>query len=147
VYRKASADGIFLNSGTANSFGTRYLLEEGFSWMEAPSIYTRGAWTRYERDSSASNPNNIKTTEITALTARYEVREIFSQPFPHTGLSTTQVIDRSTAGVLAKAGRANFDGGRAKWFLGAWGTTDCPSAMRESDNFSAYYHLAKQTLR
>jgi hypothetical protein len=147
VYRKASADGIYLNSGTANSFGMRYLQDEGFSWVEAPSIYTRGAWVRYVRDTASRVASAIATVEIPALTARYEVRESFSQPFPHTGLSITQVVERSTGEVLAKAGSANFDGGRAKWVLGAWGASRCPSAMQSSEAFGPYYHLARNTLR
>lgn len=143
VFRRDTADGVFLNSGTSNSFGMRYLQEEGFSWMEAPSIYTRGSWVRYVRDSTGKT----QSTEIASLTARFEVRENFSQPFPHTGLSQTRVIDRQSGDVLAKGGSANFDGGTAKWVLGAWGTLSCPSAMRSSDDFTAWYHLAKRTLR
>ena len=147
IYRKASADGIFLNSGTANSFGMRYLHEEGFAWVEAPSIYKHGEWVRYARDTASTAANAIVTTEIPAITARYEVRELFSQPFSHTGLSQTHVVDRSTGEVLAKAGSATFGGGRATWVIGAWGTTSCPSAMQAPQLFSDYYHLAKRTLR
>ena len=143
VFRRDTANGVFLNSGTSNSFGMRYLQEEGFSWMEAPSIYTKGSWVRYARDSTGK----ISSTEITSLTARFEVREDFSQPYAHTGLSQTRVIDRQSGQVLAKGGSANFDGGSAKWVLGAWGTLSCPSAMRSSDDFSGWYHLAKRTLR
>lgn len=143
VLRRAAADGVFLNSGTANSFGMRYLQEEGFAWVEAPSIHRRGSWVRYEKTAGES----ITTTEIDALTARYEVREVFSQPNGHTGLSQTQVIERSTGELLAKAGSATFDGGRAKWLLGAWGVRSCPSAMGSPASFNAYYHLAKNTLR
>jgi hypothetical protein len=147
VYRKVSADGIYLNSGTANSFGMRYIQDEGFAWVEAPSIYKRDAWVRYQRDTTAKNANAIATVEIDSLTARYEVRELFSQPFKHTGLSLTQVVDRSTGDILAKAGSGTFDGGRAKWVLGAWGMSSCPSAMRASQVFNDYYHLARNTLR
>jgi len=37
VYRRASADGVFLNSGTSNSFGMRYIQEEAllqFLWVK-----------------------------------------------------------------------------------------------------------------
>lgn len=149
VHRTAKAEGIFLNSSTANSFGMRYLQEEGFAWVEAPSIYTRGAFVRYAKRGAAAGADSarIDETEIPALSARYEVREVFRQPYPHTGLSETQVVDRTTGEVLASAGRASFDGGRAQWVLGAWGSTDCPSVVRAPDAFQAYYHLAKRTLR
>ncbi|MBK6616649.1 hypothetical protein [Ottowia sp.] len=143
VLKRALADGVFLNSGTSNSFGMRYLHDEGFSWIEAPSIYRRNKWVRYEKQADGK----ITTTEIDSLTARYEVREVFSQPFGHTGLMQTQVVDRETGEVMARAGKANFDGGKAKWFLGAWGSSYCPSAMHSSEDFRAFYHLAKDTLR
>jgi hypothetical protein len=147
IYRQAKADGIYLNSGTSNSFGMRYLYDEGFAWVEAPSIYKREAFVRYARDSASKDPNAITTTDIPAITARYEVREEFSQPFGHTGLSVTKVVDRTTGDVLAKAGSATFGGGRMTWVLGAWGQRSCPSAMSDSKGFTEYYHLAKRTLR
>ena len=143
IYRHATADGIFLDSGTSNSFGMRYLHDEGFRWVEARSIYKRDAWVRYERAADGS----IKTTNIPALSARYEVAEDFSKPFGHTSLSRTLVIDRTTGEVLAKAGSANFDGGRMNPVLGAWGMRSCPSAMSSPTAFSDFYHLARNALR
>ena len=147
IYRKASADAIYLNSGTANSFGMRYLYDEGFASVEAPSIYKRGEWVRYQRDTTSSDKYAVTTTEIQAITARYEVREDFSQPFGHTGLSVTSIVDRTTGEVMAKAGSATFGGGRMTPVLGAWGQRSCPSAMSDSKAFNEYYHLAKLTLR
>lgn len=49
VTRTAQVDGFFLDDGTANSFGMRYLQSEGFQWMEARSIYRRDAFVRYTR--------------------------------------------------------------------------------------------------
>ena len=141
IFRKAMAEGVFLNSGTSNSFGMRYLHEEGFSWIEAPNIYQRDAWVRYERSGAKSNNSNgtaanITTTEISAITARYEVREDSSRPFSHTSLSQTKIIDRTSGEVLAKAGSAHFSGGRMKWVLGAWGARNCPSAMSSPEDFN-----------
>lgn len=143
AYRRAAADGIFLNSGTSNSFGMRYLQEEGFRWVEAPSIYKQGGWVRYERAANGS----IATTDIPAISARYEVMEDFAKPYSHTALSRTLVIDRTTGEILAKAGSAQFDGGRMNPVLGAWGMRSCPSAMDSPTAFSDFYHLAKNTLR
>jgi len=143
ISRHATADGIFLNSGTSNSFGMRYLNAEGFRWVEAPSIYKRDAWVRYERAANGT----VMTTDIPALSARYEVREDFIQPYGHTALSRTQVIDRATGEVLARAGSATFDGGRTRYVLGAWGIRSCPSVMDSPSAFDDYYHLAKKTLR
>ncbi len=147
IFRKAMAEGVFLNSGTSNSFGMRYLQEEGFLWIEAPSIYQRDAWVRYERSGDTGNTGNIKASEIPAITARYEVREDSSQPHRHTSLSQSRIIDRTTGEVLAKAGSAHFNGGRMMLVLGAWGGRSCPSAMSSPEDFNDYYHLAKKTLR
>lgn len=143
IYRRAAAEGILLDSGTANSFGMRYLHDEGFAWVEAPSIYQRGGWVRYQRAADGT----IASRDIPAISARYEVRELFSQPNRHVGLAQTQVVDRSTGELLAKAGSAHFDGGRMKLVLGAWGSGSCPSAMSSPEAFNGYYHLAKRTLR
>ncbi len=144
IYRKASADGIFLNSGTANSFGMRYLHDEGFLLVEAPSIYKRGGWVRYQRGSDKKTINSI---DIPAITARYQVWEDFSQPFSHTGLSQKKIIDRTTGEALTKADSATFSGGRMKWVLGAWGVLSCPGTMISPQDFQDYYHLARNTLR
>jgi hypothetical protein len=147
IFAKDSADGIFLNSGTANSFGMRYLQEEGFAWVEAPSIYHRGSWVRYQRDTASQGQGAIQSIEIPAITARIEVREEFSTPLAHTGLAQTKIVDRQSGRLLAQAGSASFSGGRMRWVLGAWGASSCPSAMRSPTDFTEYYHLAKRTLR
>jgi len=147
IFRRASADGVFLNSQTANSFGMRYLQDDGFSWVEAPSIYKRGAWVRYQRSEGDPKTATILTKDVEVLTARYEVREDFSEPFSHTSLSQTKVIDRESNEVIAKAGSATFSGGAMKWALGAWGMLSCPSAFASPETFNAYYHLARDTLR
>ena len=143
VFVHDHADGIFLNSPTANSFGLRYLQEEGFKWFEAKSIYKRDGWVRYE----LSPEGKIKTTDIPALTAQFEVREVSSQPLSHTHLSETEVVDRATGQIIAKAGSAVFDGGWASAVLGGWGLRTCPSAMTDSAGFRNYYHLTKDALR
>lgn len=149
VHRTARADGIYLNSGTANSFGMRYLHDEGFAWVEAANIYRRDSYVRYAiADRTAGTDSaRITTTEIPALTAQYEVRETFTQATPYVGVSETQVIERRSTEVLARTWSANFNGGRARWVLGAWGARDCPSARTDPSAFARGYHLAKLTLR
>lgn len=140
---QASADGIYLDSPTANSFGMNYLHQQGFAWMEMRSIYDR---TRFERVSRTAD-GQIRTEPTDTISARYEVRETFEQPYRHTGLSMRYVIDRQTGQVMARAGSAHFDGGRARWVLGAYGTRSYPSAMTNSEDFNGYYYLAQRTLR
>ncbi len=143
IFMRGAADGIYLDSPTANSFGMNYVQEQGFAWMEMRSIYDRNKIERVTRD-----PNGQIRTETTdIISARYEVRETFEQPYPHTGLSMKRVIDRQTGTVMAQAGSANFNGGRMQWVLGVYGTRSCPSAMTDSDDFQAYYYLAQRTLR
>jgi hypothetical protein len=143
IFMRSTADGIYLDSPTANSFGMNYLHEQGFAWMEMRSIYDRNKIERVTRE-----PNGqIRTEPTDTISARYEVRETFEQPYPHTGLSMKRVIDRQTGTVMAQAGSANFDGGRMQWVLGVYGTRSCPSAMTDSDDFQTYYYLAQRTLR
>jgi hypothetical protein len=143
IYMRSTADGIYLDSPTANSFGMNYLHQQGFSWMEMRSIYDR---TRFERVSRTAD-GQLRTDPIDAVSARYEVRETFEQPHRHTSLSMRYVIDRQSAQVMARAGGAHFDGGRARWVLGAYGTRSYPSAMTNSKDFNGYYYLAQHTLR
>ena len=142
IAEKASADGVLLNSPTANSFGMRYLQDEGFSWFEARDIYKRGHWVRYARDDKGA----VVTTPVDAPTARYEVREDFEQR-PGIGVSKVDVVDRQTGKAIAHAASLTFDGGRLVWLLGAWGVASCPSAYSDPEGFRAFYHLAKDTLR
>ena len=143
VRATAKAEGFLLASETANSFGTRYIYHEGFSWFEARDIYNRDKWVRYERTADVK----VVTRPVTAPEARYEVRETFTQPLTHTSLDIVSVIDRSTGAEMSRAGSAQFSGGRATWVLGAWGTSTCPSALSDSEGFRAFYHLARDTLR
>jgi hypothetical protein len=142
ILARANADGIFLDSPTANSFGMNYLHQMGFAWMEMRSIHDRGKFERVTRDANGQ----FRTEPVAAISARYEVRETFEQPYPHTGLSMRRVIDRQTGRVMAEAGSAHFSGGRARWVLGAWGTRSFPSAMSDSEAFDLYYYLAQHTL-
>lgn len=143
VRSTAKAEGFLLASETANSFGTRYIYDDGFSWFEARDINNREKWVRYERAADGK----VVTRPVTAPEARYEVRETFTQPHTHTSLNIVSVIDRSTGGEMSRAGTAHFNGGKVKWVLGAWGASTCPSAFSDSEGFHAFYHLARDTLR
>lgn len=142
IHAKAKADGILLVSGTASSFGMRYLHDEGFAWVELRDIYRLDGWARAARD----DKGQIATTPIDAPTARYEVRETH-ETRGGAGILSTIVLDRQTGVEMARGANANFDGGRAKWALGVWGVASCPSAFSNVDGFSAWYHLARNTLR
>lgn len=143
IFEKRKVDGFFLDDGTANSFGMRYLQEEGFQWMEARSIYNRSGFTRYEIDKTG-----ITQKEVDRLTATIEVKSEYSED----AISSTTLItikDMQTQKVLARAANSHFNGGIARIFLGAWGTRSCPSPLSASGSeaFNQFYHLAKLTLR
>jgi hypothetical protein len=143
IFEKRKVDGFFLDDGTANSFGMRYLQDEGFQWMEARSIYNRSGFTRYELTKTG-----ITQKEVDRLTATVEVKSEFSED----SISSTTLLtikDMQTQKVLARAGNAHFNGGTVRVVLGAWGTRSCPSPLSAtgSEAFNQFYHLAKLTLR
>lgn len=141
ILKTAQVDGFFLDDSTANSFGMRYLQEEGFTWMEANSIYNRGKFTRYEKTG-----DQITQKEIDQLTAQYVLKTEFKE-FGSYSDSEMTISDRSTGEKMAWAHSMHFDGGPAKWVLGAWGVSSCPGAWGDSSGFRKMYHLAKDTLR
>lgn len=143
IFEKRKVDGIFLNDSTANSFGMRYLHDEGFLWMEARSIYNREGFTRYE-----ISPTGLTQHEVDKLSATIEVENVFSEDAISSTTRTT-IRDRLSNKILAEAGDAYFHGGAARIFLGAWGSKSCSSIMTSSGSaeFNQFYHLAKLTLR
>ena len=143
IHDKRVADGIFLDDSTANSFGMRYLQEEGFQWLEARSIYRRDGFTRYEK-----GPQGITSKEVPQLTARYAVQSV-RKPAGHASFETLLVKDMVSGQVLAEASNGHFDGGRAFWVLGAYGSASCPhpATSQGAQAFQQFYHLAKLTLR
>jgi hypothetical protein len=139
IRERAVAEGVLLTSPTAASFGARYLYDEGFAWIERADPTTPGGFVRVTRDAAGA----VNETKIAAPTARYEVQET------HDGAGTTRVriVDRDTGVEMAQAGDALFDGGRAKWALGAYGVASCLSAFHDPEQFKAFYHFARRTLR
>ncbi len=140
ILRSEKADGFFLDDSTANSFGMRYLNEDGFAWLEARSIYHPKKFTRYEM-----KQGKIEEFEIEKTNAKYMVKSVFREEgaFALNELSVSRI---DSGEKLAWAISMNFDGGIAKWILGAWGTASCPSAMTNPDAFRKMYKLAKETL-
>lgn len=145
VLQTAEADGFFLDDGTANSFGMRYLQEEGFAWIEARSIYKRDAYTRHTREADG----RITSTEAAALTALYQLTSASDDLPDGTHVQRLTLTRRDTGAVLARAASAHFQGGRARWLLGMWGTASCPNPVLPEGNraFRQTYHLARDALR
>lgn len=145
ILQTAQADGFFLDDGTANSFGQRYLLEEGFAWMEARSIYKPDAYTRYSR----ATDGYIASEETTALTAAYRLHAANDELPDGTHVQRLQLTRIDSGVVLARAASANFHGGHARWVLGMWGSASCPNPVTPAGSraFMQTRHLARDALR
>lgn len=142
IHKTAIAEGILLASDTANSFGTRYIHDEGFQWYEARDIYNRKGWVRYQRGENGA----VTTVAIPCPTARYEVQETSDIANSHTSISAVTIVDRTTDEALAVSAMANFDGGRLRYLLGMLGPASCPDPG-DGSGFDKSYHLARNTLR
>jgi hypothetical protein len=110
IHAKAKADGVLLVSGTASSFGMRYLHDEGFAWIELRDIYRRDGWARAARDDKGRSRRRPSTRRRRATRCARRTRRAARRAF-----CRTQVIDRQTGVEMARGANANFDGGRAKW--------------------------------
>ena len=140
IYKKVKTEGFFLDGSTANSFGMRYLHDDGFKWIEAKSIYNRNEFVRYEK-----NDQKIDQKEISAVTSEYIVKTENDQNIKYFNNKMT-ISHKPTNELLAVAYSFRFDGGYLKWFVGMWGTASCPSAMTNPDDFRQMYRLVKNTL-
>jgi hypothetical protein len=139
VTRQVDQKGFLLVSGTANSFGMRYIEPGAFDWLEMADIYRKSEYVRFRRTSSGE----LTSEQIGEPTAEVEAIESFRQQEYGISVSSTVVKVRSTGEVLAEGARANFSGGRAKWVLGSWGASSCPS---DGEDFKLYYRLIENTL-
>jgi len=144
VVERVKVDGFFLDDSTANSFGMRYLHEEGFEWIEARSIRRRDGYTRYRKTAQG-----IQSEEIAEPSASVQVSSVLTMGAGPASVQRTVITDRHSGRVLATAGSAHFGGGPARWVLGAYGSASCPNPASPSENaaWSLGYHLAKATLR
>lgn len=145
ILQTAQADGFFLDDGTANSFGMRYLQEEGFAWIEARSIFRREGYTRYTRAADG----RITGAETGALSAAFRLHAADEDLPGGTHVQRLQLTRIDTGAVLASAASAHFQGGHARWVLGMWGSASCPSPVTPAGSraFQQTYHLARDALR
>jgi len=122
----------------------RYLHDEGFAWIEARSLHRRDGFTRYRKVG-----DRIEQQEVDALSAAYTVRSQHEVLAGGMSVQRTTVSERAGGRVLASAASAYFEGGSAKWVLGAYGSAQCPNPVTAAGSaaFNATYHLARDTLR
>ena len=143
IRTRVKVDGFYLDDVTANSFGMRYLHDEGFAWVEARDIYRRGAFVRYRKAGE-----KIETDPIPALTATHMVRSGVEQRPRGINVARTEIIERASGKVLAEAHSITYRGGPLGLFLGMFGTGHCPNPVFAEGNrqFKSYYYLAREVL-
>ena len=140
---RIQVDGFYLDDSAANSFGQRYLREEGFAWMEARDIYHRDRFVRYRKDG-----DKIVNDPIPALTASHVVRSSLEQHAHGIHVARTEIAERATGKILAAAHSVVYHGGPLGLFLGVYGSANCPNPITAagSRRFDTYYHLVREVL-
>ncbi len=143
IHARVKVEGFYLDDLTANSFGTRYLHDEGFSWFEARDIYRSDGHVRYRKDGG-----KIVTDPIPALTAAHVVRSGVEVRAQTIHVARTEIAERASGKILAEAHSVIYHGGPLGLFLGAYGLANCPSPITAegSRQFNTYYHLVREVL-
>lgn len=140
---RARADGFFLDDSTADSFGMRYLRDEGFAWFETRDIYKRDGYARYRKQGE-----EVVREPVSELKALYTVQSTFEERSPGLQVNRVVVTERASGKLLAEAHSVTYHGGPLSLLLGLYGLSSCPSVHTQqgSRQFNAYYHLARDTL-
>jgi hypothetical protein len=143
IVERVRVDGFFLDDLTANSFGQRYLGEEGFAWFETNDIYRRGKFVRYRKDG-----DKVVTEPVAELQSRYAVKsgtEVLERTIH---VSRTAITERASGRLLAEAHSVIHHGGPLGIVLGVYGMSNCPNPITPegSRQFNLYYHLAREAL-
>jgi hypothetical protein len=143
ILSRVQVDGFYLDDPTANSFGMRYLHEEGFAWIEARDIYRRSAYLRYRK-----HGQKIETEQISVLTATHRVRGSFEQRPQGINISRTEITELASEILLAEAHSLTYRGGPLGMFLGIFGSGHCPNPVSAegSKQFNRYYYLVREVL-
>ncbi|OGI47827.1 MAG: hypothetical protein A2151_01330 [Candidatus Muproteobacteria bacterium RBG_16_65_34] len=143
VIERARADGFFLDDSTADSFGMRYLHDEGFAWFEARDISKRDGYARYRKEGG-----KIVRESVSELKALYTVQSTFDEREQGILVSRTAVTERASGKLLAEAHSVTYHGGPLGLLLGVHGLNTCPWPVTQqgSRQFDTYYHLARDTL-
>lgn len=143
IYEKVRVDGFFLDDLTANSFGLRYLGEEGFVWFETHDIYKRGQFVRYRKSS-----DRVVSEPVADLQARHVVKTETDVRDHTIHISRTSVAERDSGKLLAEAYSVIYHGGPMGIVLGAYGLSSCPDPITPegSRQFNLYYHLVREVL-
>ncbi len=144
IVEKARAEGFFLDDLTANSFGQRYLREEGFTWFETHDIYRPGQFVRFRKAGS-----EVVIEPIAELQSRQAVQTVTEVRERTIHVSRTAITERGSGRLLAEAHSVIYHGGPLRIALGVYGLSSCPNPITPEGNrqFNLYYHLAREVLR
>jgi len=143
IIERARADGFFLDDSTADSFGMRYLRNEGFDWFETRDIYKPDGYARYRKEG-----DKIVRETVSELTARYTVQSMHEKRSLGIVVDRVAVTERVSGKLLAQAHSVTYHGGPLSLLLVLYGMSDCPDVRTQqgSRQFNVYYHLARDTL-
>lgn len=143
IHERAVAPGFYLDDLAADSFGQRYVGEEGFAWMETRDIYRRDAHVRYRRVGG-----EVVREPAPDLWARYAVTSTLEVRARGIHVARTAITDRADGRLLAQAHSLTYHGGPLGMLLGVYGLSQCPDprSPEGSRRFDTYYHLARRVL-
>lgn len=143
ILERARVEGFFLDDLTANSFGQRYLGEEGFAWFETHDIYKRGQFVRFRKAG-----DKVHTEPVTELQSRHVVKSATEVRDRTIHVSRTAISERESGRLLAEAHSVIYHGGPLGIVLGVYGMSNCPNPITPegSRQFNLYYHLVREVL-
>ena len=143
IHARVRVEGFYLDDLTANSFGQRYLTDDGFAWMEAKDIYRRNGYVRYRRDGE-----KIVSDPQPELTATHKVRGNVDVRANSIHVARTEITERASGKLLAEAHSVIYHGGPLGFFLGVYALASCPDPATTdgSRQFKTYYHLVREVL-
>ncbi|KAB2934478.1 MAG: hypothetical protein F9K21_11550 [Rhodocyclaceae bacterium] len=143
ILERVRTEGFFLDDLTANSFGQRYVLEEGFAWFETHDIYKRGQFVRFRK-----SDGKVLIEPAAELQARYTVKSDVEVRGNSIHVSRTAVSQRAGGRLLAEAHSVTYHGGPLGMVLGVHGLSHCPNPVTAEGarRFDLYYHLVREVL-
>ena len=136
-------EGFFLDDLTANSFGRRYVAEEGFAWFETHDLYQRGRFVRFRKAG-----DQVVIEPVIELQARHVVKSDTEVRSDTNHVSRTAISERQSGRLLAEAHSVIYHGGPLGVVLGVYGMSHCPnpSTAEGRRQFNLYYHLVREVL-
>ena len=143
IRERVQVDGFLLMDTTADSFGRRYLTEEGFRWFETPVLGRPEQFRRFRREG-----DQVVIEKIEDVTARYRLASLHEERAYGIKHHRTVIGEISSGRALAESDSLTYMGGPLGMFLGIYGMSTCPSPITPegSRQFNLGYHLAREVL-